>query len=554
MTKENLEFSTLFYFEMSSPKSPFTLIIERATRRLEMFFRRCEDREAALFVDPGLDEVIVRIVKPHIIRSCFKKIFTYNTNKTKFNYDIITIFTTGESNHLKEYVDALTNTKAPPKEIMIIFTNRFSYVARQFLEVHGFLHRFTFEELRLPSWILDQDLATLEMKNSFLNVVSDGGRLAVEASSDVLKSIPCYEYFSNIFCIGQNAIDVGSNLPPNFQSGWSHILIFDRTLDLLSIFLSTFTYEAICAEQVGITYGIVRLESNETILFAADDPISSTTRLLTMGEASNQIKDLSQTIKQEFDTLQKSNADIHNKATMIRDIANKVVLDNQSISMHLELLKMLTDKAFGEPAFKTVLNSELDFLLSKNATLDAVNECIALANDWRIPIRVLATYCLTTKVVPNIDEVRQNIIDKFGMEALAALWTLEECGIIKEGRKNNWPQVRDKLKLYVEDAETGPAVVYSGYYPMFLRILEKIMRKQWSDISVTLDELGIKYSVLGNRQPNIKRALVLFVGGSMYGEIAALRKNTSLGAAIDVITTDLLSVNKILSSFAGVAK
>ncbi|EAX94854.1 Sec1 family protein [Trichomonas vaginalis G3] len=537
----------------SPPKSPFTLMIERATRRLEMFFRRSEERDAALFVDPGLDEVIVRIVKPWTIHKCFKKIFTYNTNKTKFDYEIITIFTTGESHHLKEYIDSLTNTTAPPKEIMIIFTNRFTYVARQFLEQHGFLHRFTYEELRLPLWILDPDLGTIEMKNSFLNVVSDGGRLAVEAATDAMKSIPVYEHFSNIFCIGKNAIDVGNNLPQNFQSGWSHILIFDRNVDLLSIFLSTFTYEAIVAEQVGIVYGIVRLQNDDTVLFSSDDSISSTTRLLTMPEATSQIKDLSTTIKEEFESFKKSEADIHGKSAMIKELANRVVLDNKSISLHLDLLEACTNKAFGEPAFHTVLNTELDFLLNKEANLDAVNECIALANDWRLPVRLLATYCLTTKIVPKIDEIRQNIIDKFGVEALAALWTLEEAGIIKEGRKNKWPHTRDKFKLYVEDVETGPGIVYSGYSPLFLRILEKIMKKQWSDVDVTLDELGIPHQVMGNRQPNIKRALVVFVGGSMYGEIAALRKNTSLGAAIDIITTDLLSVNKILSQFGGSA-
>lgn len=537
----------------SPPKSPFALMIERATRRLEMFFRRSEERDAALFVDPGLDEVIVRIVKPWTIHKCFKKIFTYNTNKTKFDYEIITIFTTGESHHLKEYIDSLTNTTAPPKEIMIIFTNRFTYVARQFLEQHGFLHRFTYEELRLPLWILDPDLGTIEMKNSFLNVVSDGGRLAVEAATDAMKSIPVYEHFSNIFCIGKNAIDVGNNLPQNFQSGWSHILIFDRNVDLFSIFLSTFTYEAIVAEQVGIVYGIVRLQNDDTVLFSSDDSISSTTRLLTMPEATSQIKELSTTIKEEFESFKKSEADIHGKSAMIKELANRVVLDNKSISLHLDLLEACTNKAFGEPAFHTVLNSELDFLLNKEANLDAVNECIALANDWRLPVRLLATYCLTTKIVPKIDEIRQNIIDKFGVEALAALWTLEEAGIIKEGRKNNWPHTRDKFKLYVEDVETGPGIVYSGYYPLFLRILEKIMKKQWSDVDVTLDELGIPHQVMGNRQPNIKRALVVFVGGSMYGEIAALRKNTSLGAAIDIITTDLLSVNKILSQFGGSA-
>ena len=539
---------------MSKPiKSPFTLISERASRRLEMFFRRCIGRNAVLFVDPGLDKVIGRIVPIKSIKESYSKVFTYMTNRTNFDYEVITILTNGETCHIQEYVKLLTETNKPPSEINIIFTNRFTFVTRQFFEQEGFLHRFTYEELRLPMWILDADMATLEMDNSFLNVLMYGGRKCVEQVSEAIKMIPSHDYFSNIFCIGNNAIEIGKSLPPNFQSGWSHIIIVDRTVDLVTPFLTPFTYEAVVAEYVGIKYGIVKIgDSQETVVFSTDDPISSSTRLMSIPEASAQIKELASTIQKEFAELKKETA-INKKTLMLKDVAERVVVDNQSIGMHLQVLEACTDKgALKEPAFKPVLNYELECITGAVKDLKMMDEITALASDWRMAVKLLCSYCQTAKIVPDLDLVRQNIIDRFGLDALTALWTLEEAGIVKAGRKNIWPSLSKKLKLFTEDVEVGPPVVYSGHIPLFLRIVEKALKKQWNDVSITLQEVGIPYQCFGNRTPDLKRALVVFVGGAMYGEITALRKNTSLGVAVDVIATEVLSTNKILSQLAGV--
>ena len=332
---------------MSQPsKSPFTVIFERCRRRLEMFFRRCQGRKAALFVDPGFDKVIGRIVSVSSIRECFEKIFTYNSNKTNFDFEVIVILTSGEIQHLQQYVDLLTNTKKPPGEINIIFTNTFNFVSRQFLEQEGFLHRFSFEQLRLPLWILDQDLATLEMPDSFFNVVAEGGRIAIERTSEAIRLFPNFDYFSNIYCIGDKAIEFAESLPTDFQSGWSHIIVFDRNVDLVTPFLTPFTYEAVVAEYVGIEYGIAKYKNTEgefkKVLFSSEDAISSSVRLLNVLDAEAQIDKEIDMLEKEIKTLQEESKRIQEEINRNKEHSQEIPIS--LISKNTELLKKLTPK------------------------------------------------------------------------------------------------------------------------------------------------------------------------------------------------------------------
>ena len=240
------------------PLSPFEIIQNRASLRLTNFFHRCENVESALFLDPGLDIIISRIVHPDLISQCFKKIFTYQSNREFFDYDRILIFTTGENNHLKEYVDLLTSTDKPPRSIIVVFTNRFTFIARQYLEMRGFLHKISAEELRLPAWILDPDYATVELPFAFSDLYIEGGGRCIESLSNIIKSIPAYNYYSNVYMIGKASVEIGKSLPTNFHSPWTHILIFDRTVDSVTPFLTAMSYEAIAAELIGMTYGFSR--------------------------------------------------------------------------------------------------------------------------------------------------------------------------------------------------------------------------------------------------------------------------------------------------------
>ena len=529
-------------------KSPFEIIQNRASIRLENFFHRCEDSNSALFMDPGLDIIVSRIVHPDIISQCFKKVFTYQSNRSFFDYDKMLIFTTGEINHLEEYISLLSSTQKPPREIIIVFSNRCTFIARQYFETSGFLHKIKTEELRLPAWIFDPDFASMEMQFSFPDLVVNGGGRCIENISQILKTLPMYDHFTNLFMIGEAAFEIGESLPANFHSPWTHMIIFDRRVDCVTPFLSATSYEAVVAEIIGMSFGISHTSKNDYVLFSDSETVSCQIRYLTFDEASKYVAAL----------FEETNADLK-KGQNSKDLdsfrqANLAAVQNASIVDHLDIIDYISKLISKDLNFNINLSHEMNCFLCKNNDLSFVKESVALSTTWHTPVRLLVLFCQTSSKIPDLDEVREMIIDKFGFEALGALWTLEEAGIVVSKKKESfWSGIMKRFKLYSNPIEKNSEKPYDGYTPLIVRILQKIIKKQWSECQTAFSELKVKTRAEVNRSPDMSRILIVFVGGVTYGEMASLHHlKYDFRINIDVLATQVLSSKKLLEQLAGI--
>lgn len=534
---------------MTLVQTPFKTLLKRANRRLDNFFHRCKDYNSALFLDPNLDIVISRLVSPSLVSECFKKVFTFQTNRNYFNYDKILILTTGIQAHLKQYIDLLTNTNAPPKQIIMVFVNRCDYIARQYLEAHGFLHRISVEELRLAAWILDPDLAILEMPNSFIDQIIDGGDFAVEQVSKIIKSFPIYQYFSNIFLIGDAAIRAGIDLIDNFYSAWTHIIIIDRNVDLVTPFLSGFNYESLIAENFDIKYGIVKTPDGDPVLFSEEDNICVQIRNLSYSEAADFVNTLTKEISDEFE-------EAKNKPKTKEEIEKhcQTVLMNQSLHDHLKFMSHINEGFHKDLNLKINLLSELNCISGKELNRDFIREALAVSPDWRTTIRLFALYNLTNPKTFELDDLCQSIIDRFGTEAMVALWSLTDAKIIGQKKKlYKWSTLFKKFKLYNPEITKNIEKPYEGYTPLTSKLIEKITKKQWNECQDILNEAKIPYKIASNRSTELKRVLIVYIGGSTYGEIATLRNlKYDLRVDFDVLTTELLSCKSVINQLAGI--
>lgn len=533
------------------PKSPFQALRERAKNRLENIFYSCQDSNSVLFLDPGLDIAVTKIAAPDVIQSCFKKVFTYETNQTEFNFDKLIIFTSGEDQHLAVYIDLLTKTKEPPGEIMVIFANRFTYTHRQYFETRGFLHRIQTRELRLPSWILDPDFASMEISFSFSDQLIEGGGQNIQRISEALSDLiemsrymRLNHYFPNVFSIGQAALEVRKSLPPFYLTDWSHIIIFDRSVDCITPFLTAFTYEAIVAELFGIRYGITFLSNGEPLLFGDTDSISAQLRNLPFDNARVTAHEIFQSAKAGLDK-----KDIRQTAEVVRS--------NLSIGDHINLIQQIQHTTSLDLTMGSGLNYEMECYLSKAVDAEFIKETIALSDTWHKPVRLLALLCQTSsKPIKDLNDIRQMIIDQFGLEALAALWTLEEAGIIceKKDQKGSWSSVMKQLNLFNKTPDMkNSEKAYEGFTPILLRIMQKIFSRKWDEIYNNLEALKIPIMAEANRCKEVKRVLCIFVGGVTYGEATALRSfKHELRCEIDILATQIYSPKKLLDQLAGI--
>ena len=535
--------------------SVFDDMLKRASSRLEVFFRESQGKNAAAFVDPGFEVVINRIVHPDAIRECFQHIYNYNTNKSMFDFDELVIFTAGTVNHLTQYVNAISAAKVKPRAIKMAFVNRFTFIARQYLESVGWLDTTTVFELRLPAWIIDSDVATLELPFSYTDVLIDGGDVAVERVADVLNSFRPYTYFSNMFFIGDAAVKVAKKIPPYFKSPWTHIIVFDRRCDLVTPFMTPFTYEALVADSLGIRYGIAENSQGYPVLFSQADAVSAQARGLMITEAPDFLKELSSQVREESEKARRGR-DLREGTELLKSYARTTV-HNLSLGDHLTLLQDTVAQVTAHPLFSFNLQNELNCVKGTIPNRNFVRDTIALSTDWRVPVRLLALYHQTsTKEAKDLDEIRQTIIDRFGMEALAALWTLEDAGIVKErSPPSHWQAMSSRFGLVQDEARCRAEKPYNGFSPLILKLFQRLAKQppEWNDCQVAFDALKINCEVRGNRCSKTARVLVVFVGGSTYGEVAALRaQKLDSRVDVDVLTTSMLSQRSLFDQLAGI--
>mmetsp|Transcript_59777 Transcript_59777/g.134302 ORF Transcript_59777/g.134302 Transcript_59777/m.134302 type:complete len:170 (+) Transcript_59777:3-512(+) len=123
--------------------------------------------------------------------------------------------------------------------------------------------------------------------------------------------------------------------------------------------------------------------------------------------------------------------------------------------------------------------------------------------------------------------------------------------------KSPWSSIKRQFNLFVEDNDRDISFAYSGYAPLSVRLVQmtKSLPRGWRSIPDALNLLdGCAQEVPqvtdppGNRdanQPTI--ALVCFLGGITYGELAALRRLSELEEGkrkFLVVTTEILSSKK----------
>jgi hypothetical protein len=240
-------------------------------------------------------------------------------------------------------------------------------------------------------------------------------------------------------------------------------------------------------------------------------------------------------------------------AEHMRRITQETILANQSLPDHVSIMGRLRE-ARGL-LYQGMLQDEFRCLSGQASSRDFIRAAVSLYDDWRVPVRLLALFCATTpKALSDLDEIREMIIDRFGMQAMGALWSLSEAGIVCDRKKPMpWPGLKTKFGLSSETSTCRADEPFQGYTPLIVRLVQKIVKNQWNDCHSILTDRGIAFKVLANRCNEMKGILVVFVGGIMYGEMASLREQMyDSRLPMDILTTEIFSTKTFLDALAGV--
>ncbi|XP_071512987.1 vacuolar protein sorting-associated protein 33A isoform X2 [Panulirus ornatus] len=228
--------------------------------------------------------------------------------------------------------------------------------------------------------------------------------------------------------------------------------------------------------------------------------------------------------------------------------------------------------------FRPALQMEQEFL--KGLDTDKINpfieDCIAQKGPLKTVLRLICLQCIVNSgFKPKVlEHYKRDIIHTYGFEHFITLENLEKSGLlyIQQGR-STYAVIRKTMQLTVDDVSehdpTDISYVHSGYAPLSARLVEFLQGPGWRAITgvlqllpgPTLTETQQLPSALrqrrgsgGSVQSGVEggTALVFFIGGCTYSEIAALRFLSSRvdqgGPDYVIATTKIINGDSFLQS------
>jgi hypothetical protein len=182
--------------------------------------------------------------------------------------------------------------------------------------------------------------------------------------------------------------------------------------------------------------------------------------------------------------------------------------------------------------------------------------------------KILRMICLDSLIHGGIknklyEQIKKDIINIYGFQEIFLLNNLEKMNILKnyDASSNYYSELNKKLKLIYElvdiNEPNDSSYVYSGYCPIFIRLIEKAFTKGWNSIKDILSKLPGEYQfpedesqIIDDDSKDKKYILLVFIGGITYGELAAIRfLNQNMGnKRFIVLTTSMINNKKIFNS------
>ena len=179
-------------------------------------------------------------------------------------------------------------------------------------------------------------------------------------------------------------------------------------------------------------------------------------------------------------------------------------------------------------------------------------------------IRILSLYSIINGGMKNklYDQIKKDIINIYGFQTIFFLQNLEKNKMLKYYESSNlfYNELNKKLKLINDSVDLNnpndTSYSFSGYCPIFIRLLEKAFAKGWINIKDILLKLSSDFdfpqddSQIFENKNEKKFILLVFIGGLTYGELAAIRFMNKIynDKKFIVVTSNMINNRKLMNS------
>jgi hypothetical protein len=585
--KEQIEQNLLNILD-SMPKQEKTLIIEKSLISKLSFFTKLEplrkrqvhEKLSTFSKEPPIQKTpillymipsnvdLLEIIQSHI-KDNVKKTLPMPLPKNNIN---------NKNEEIKE--------EEIKKDFHIIFVPKITNECNNFIKNSEFPERYHVYNFNMDIFPLDYDLMSLEDYTSFydlyveqnLNCISILTRAIIKYES-IFGKIK-HRYYKGFLAEKLNKAllreeEISSSIDKNNDPGTFCCFIFDRAVDMITPFCTQFVYEGLIDDYFGINFNSIKvnpkvLEKQSQIDFIKLD-LSRNEKFYTKIKdynfievksflprrlkEHNKILEDSKNLKMDLDNLQ-------DNITKMKDVKD----ERPSLINHINLADYIS-KRQKLPKEKLYLNIEQTLLIGDTPSTfyEFIQDELAKKSEIYNLLRIICLESIINGGIKNkiFEQLRKDIINIYGFQEIFLLRNLEKMNILRnnDGSNNFYNILNKNLKLINESVDiykpNDSSYVYSGYCPIFIRLIEKALTKGWNSIKDVLNKTPGDFDypkdeklIIDNNSKDKKFILLIFIGGITYGELAAIRYlNQNLGdKKFIILTTSIINNKKIFNS------
>ena len=495
----------------------------------------------------------------------------------------------------------------------LIFIPKENYDIIEYMSTTNMIYEFKIENFNVDLIPIDLDLLSLERENAIKEIYIDKDYSSIsDFANAVVKLETCFGKIKHKYIKGDLAQEFCDLVKEkekenNLKLGNEEILgmvVFDRSVDFLTLMTTNYTCEGLIDENIGINLGRIKvkngllmtglasdakekkkeIDNNKVVnydLTSEKNPFFCSISCMRHFDAIKYIHQIRTYFQGIIAKNQKGKFKMDSDDTLILKEIGFFVTKLKNDLIRVENLINYVVEVLFESEHKKYISKE-QCLLSGSIPEDLYSyydEFLYTKKDLTSVIKLMIIESLTQNGIKDYPKIKREMLNIFGFQKIFLFRDLEVLGWLKEKQSSlknlknitdfNYSQIFEKFKLYNE--EYNPEVisdcsyVLNGYSPLSLKIIEKAVYGKWGTIIDLLKRIpGITSypedeSVISNPVNDKNIMLIVFVGGVTYTEIEAIRvlnrkfneeslKGKRKKTQFVILTTSILNSKKILNN------
>ncbi|CAK9825400.1 Vacuolar protein sorting-associated protein 33A [Anthophora retusa] len=589
---------------LSTGRLNIEIIQKQAKKQLLCLLEKCDGTKAIIW-DQSLEGPIIGLIAKYSSLDVVKMYPLCGGSLTIPSDIFNVIFITRPQLDLMDLIAENIHSeqgKRPRKEFHLFFVPRGSLLCQKRLEGQGVFGSLTLiEEFKYDLFPFDNDLLSMELSGAFKEFYLENDPTCLYQVAQAIRGLEkLYGKIPKVTGRGPAASKVWELLErlnreeednkatSNQASTIEHLLLLDRSVDLLSPLVTQLTYEGLIDEIFGIKYNTVQLPAqrfhdsqdspmclNETkqIILNSAEELYAEIRDRNFSGVGPVLSRKAKVISSQFDERHGDKSVQEIKQFVAR--LPHMLASKQSLAKHAtiaEMIKEVTDSS----SFLESLQVEQELLncIDTDKPNAFIEDMIAQQQPLVKVLRLLCIQSLTNSgLKPKLlDYYKREIIQTYGYQNLPTILNLEKAGLLKQQQSaRQYAVLRKALRLTVEDeSEITPkdiSYVHSIYAPLSVRLAEQLVQPNgWQGLNDVMGLLpgpttaSVPYNIRPSGRRNSitsevseppKLVMVFFIGGCTFAEISALRflsQQEDLNVEFVVCTTKLINGNTFLMS------